>query len=97
MSENEKIIEETAAAENNSEQPAAEGKKKRRFTIQSPYADYAADNDLCSEMMGKNEGDIKPDAKQLLKTALSALLTVLFFAGGTLACVSIFTCAGGSI
>jgi len=97
MSEKEKIIEESTSAESNAEQPAAPEKKKRRFTIQSPYADYAADNDLCSEMMEKNEGDAKPDAKQLLKTALSAALTVLFFAGGTLACVSIFSCLGGSI
>lgn len=94
MSDMEKTAPEQTSAENNeAEQPAPE-KKKRRFTIQSPYADYAADNDMCSEMMEKNEPEEKPDRKQLLKTGLTALFTVLMFYLGTLACVSIFSCVG---
>jgi|GEM_PF-3752125 len=95
MNDFEKNTAGSSAAENDNQEQTVQ-KKKKKFTIQSPYADYAADNDLCTEMMEKDESDFKPDGKQLLKTALSAIFTVLMFAGGTLACVSIFSCVGGA-
>ncbi len=72
-------------------------KKRKRYIIQSPYSDYAEDNDLCSEMMNSGEEAPPPDKKQLLKTALTALLTVLMFTVGTFMCVSIFSCVGGGL
>ena len=56
--------------------------KKKRFTVQSPYADYAADNDLCSEEMEKRaaEENIQPDKKQIIRSALTAAALVGMFA-----------------
>lgn len=60
----------------------SEQKEKKRFTIQSPYADYAADNDLCTEEMEKNSSNenLPPDRKQIIKSALTAAGLVCIFA-----------------
>lgn len=70
----------------------SENEKKKRFTVQSPYAVYAEDNDLCSEKMdsGMTEEGEKPDAKTLLKSAMTAVALVLVFAAMAL----VFSCAG---
>ena len=56
--------------------------KKKRFTVQSPYAVYAEDNDLCTEEMEKrsDEENIQPDKKQIIKSALTAVALCAVFA-----------------
>ena len=72
----------------------AVSKIKKIFSVQSPYADYAADNDKVSEMMYESEQEpVKPDAKTLLQTALTAVSLVLVFIGVAL----IFSLAGSCL
>ena len=68
-------------------------KVKKIFSVQSPYADYAADNDKVSQMMYESEEAPKPDAKTLLRTALTAVSMVLVFIGVAL----IFSLAGSCL
>ncbi len=71
------------------------GKIKKLFSVQSPYADYAADNDRVSEMMYETDAEPpKPTVKDLLRTVFSALLLVLVFMGVALMFSMASTCLG---
>jgi len=97
MSENEKnAAAQTDAQDNGGTENAAE-KKKKRFTVQSPYADYAADNDrVTEEMESRAEDDnFMPAPKDLLRTVLSALALVVIFVTATVIVSSFATCIRG--
>ena len=76
-------------------QSTVTGKIKKLFSVQSPYADYAADNDRVSEMMYDADAEPpKPTAKDILRTVFSALLLVLVFIGVALMFSMASTCLG---
>ena len=64
---------------NNNAPENAPEKKKKLFTVQSPYADYAADNDSVSEAMNGGEEPVKPTKEQIISSALTAVGLVVIF------------------
>ena len=101
MSEKEKdqlpVTEESqpvAEAEESSETESTAAKVKKWFRVESPYADYAADNDKVSEMMYESVDEPpKPTAKDLLRTVLAAAALVFLFIGVAL----LFSLAGNCL
>ncbi len=74
----------------------SEKEKKKLFTVQSPYADYAEDNDRISEQMESNAGEeIKPDKQAIIRTVLTAVALVAVFAVMTLLVSAVGSCIGG--